>query len=336
MARGTWTGLYQGYKDVKERQRSEQERQDRLNAATQERQDRLASIKREEDRFNLLRQDKLFEVVSTLAPEYAARGYLTPSPEGASETTSNTPSNFLESQLKGLGFQDKAIVSLQEKGPLAMQAAIETFKTVYDPESPTPVDEYTTQRIADSILIEDTTSDFDPVAFARTMGLDLEAFPENERSLRTAILKGSSKTTPRVASTYVEPAKPIDLEIVGKVQENLASSITQTLQSLKVNSPEDQQGDYEGAIRELKAGDPTKAIELLGSQGLMTPLVESAFSTDYRLRFDRTNLGGFNLARKYAVPQAAIDLLRQNKDDPSVLEQFGQKYNVDPNWYLNG
>jgi hypothetical protein len=336
MARGTWTGLYQGYKDVKERQRAEQERQDRLSAATQERQDRLASIKREEDRFNLQRQDKLFEIVSTLAPEYAAKGYLTPSSEGTSGGTTGASSDFYETQLAQYKFSPSQIVSLQEKGPLAMQAAIEVYKAEYDPDSPTPMDEFTTQRIADSILIEDITPNFDPVAFARTMGVDVEAFPESERSMRTAILKGSSKTTPRVASTYVEPAKPIDLEIVGKVQENLASSITQTLQSLKVNSPEDQQGDYEGAIRELKAGDPTKAIELLGSQGLMTPLVESAFSTDYRLRSDRTNLGGFNLARKYAVPQAAIDLLRQNKDDPSVLEQFGQKYNVDPNWYLNG
>lgn len=336
MARGTWTGIYQGYKDVKERQRAEQERQDRLSAATQERQDKLASIKREEDRFNLQRQDRWFETVLTLAPEYAAKGYLTPSSEGTGGGTTGASSDFYETQLAHYNFSPSQIVELQGKGPLAMQAAIETYKTVYDPESPTPVDEYTTQRITDSIVIEDTTSNFDPVAFARTMGVDLEAFPESERSMRTAILKGSVKLTPRATSTYVEPAKPIDLEVVGKVQDNLASSITQALQSLKVNSPEEEQGNYESAINKLKAGDPTLAIEILGAQGLMTPIVESAFFTDYRLRSERTNLGGFNLVRKYAVPQVAIDFLRQNKDDPSTLQQFGQKYNVDPNWYLNG
>ena len=339
MARGTWTGIYQGYKDVKARQLAEQERADRLAAATQERQDRLAAIKREEERFNLQRQDKLFEVFATLVPEYAASSYLTPSAEGTSEVavgSSGSTSNFLETQLKAFNFQDSDIVSLKEKGPLAMQAAIETFKAVYDPESPTPVNEYTTKRIADSILIEDTTSNFDPVAFAKTMGVNLESFPESERGVRAAILQGAVKRTPKVVSTYVEPAKPIDLEVVGKVQDNLAGSIKQALVTLKVNSPEEEAGTYQSAIRKLDAGDPTAAIELLGSQGLMTPIVESAFATDYRLRSDRTNLGGFNLARKYAVPQTAIDFLRQNKDDPSVLEQFNQKYNVNPNWYLNG
>lgn len=325
MARGMWSGIAQGLQQVKERERYEQERQDKLNLLNQERQDRLFSLALE------------------LAPKYAASSVLTSTTASGKNSAGKPSSAFYETQLVDFGFPKESIINLNEMGPYALELAVETFKSNYNPEN--PPDQSTLQKIADSIIIENVTQgSVDPVAFAERMGLNIDAFPEEERGMRQAILTSALTPAPKapyVASTYV-PTESIKPEDVTKYQTFIGETVKTVLQQNSVSVSEDQQGKYIGALRELEAGNPTVAINLLQETGQLESTLKPLFDYYPQLKNSNLPLGVFEPARQAilapkataVVPQQAIEYLRSNKDTPGVIEAFEQKYGVSAQEYL--
>lgn len=328
MARGMWTGLAAGLQQAQEEKRYQQERQDKLNLLNQE------------------RQDKLFGLALQLAPKYATSGTLTAmegvSSGGKSSAGAGPSSSFYEAQLKAFNFSDEAIADLSLQGPYAMQAAIETYNEIYDETN--PPDQTTLQKIADGIIIENVTSrGINPKEFAKTMGLDLESFPEEERAMREAILSGAltpPKQAPNVASTY-RPTGPVKPEELKQLQATVADTITALLENGKVYGDAVMQGEYEGALRELKEGSITRAISLLTETGELAPAMQQLFDYYPQLKNPQLPLGVFEPIRKALevpsmanIPEQALQYLRANKDTPGVIEAFEEKYNVSAQEYL--
>lgn len=325
MARGMWTGLAAGLQQAQEEKRYQQERQDKLNLLNQE------------------RKDKLFGLALKLAPKYATSGALTAMKGTSSNARTSVgagPSqSFYEAQLKAFNFSDEAIADLSLQGPYAMQAAIETYNEIYDETN--PPDQTTLQKIADGIIIENVTSrSINPKEFAKTMGLDLEAFPEEERAMRKAILSGALTPPPNVASTY-RPTGPVKPEELKQLQTTVADTITALLENGKIYGDAAMQGEYEGALRELKEGSTTRAIGLLTETGELAPAMQQLFDYYPQLKNPQLPLGVFEPIRKALevpsmanIPEQALQYLRANKDTPGVIEAFEEKYNVSAQEYL--
>lgn len=342
MARGMWTGVAQGMQDIQERRRYRQEREDKLSLIAQERADREAERAERRALLNQERQDKLFGLALQFAPQYALSGALTSTGgSGGGKASLGGSADFYEAQLKAFNFSDEAIADLSLKGPYAMQAALETYNAVYDETN--PPDETTTQKIADSILIEDVKN-VDPAEFAAKMGLDLSALPKDERDLRQAILMGALKRTPQVTSTYkgVAPVKPEDLQ---KLQTTVADTLKAILESGKSEGAPEQQVEYTAALRELNEGSPARAISLLNDTGELAPAMQQLFDYYPQLKNPQLPLGVFEPIRKAlevstptagvaSVPQQAVGYLRANKDTPGVIEAFEEKYGVSAEEYL--
>lgn len=325
-----WTGIAAGLKDIEDKKRYEREYEDKLNLLNQERQDRL---------------------FSTIL-EYAPMSVLTSSSGSTgSGGSAGTPSAaFYEEQLLRYKFPEKAILDLQEQGPLAMQAAIEVYQKNFDPDN--PYDESTLTKIADSIILDKVTisQGIDPVEYAKQMGLNMDLFPENERGVRTAILSGALRKgvpKPAVASTYTQESR-VKLEDLDRFKKNLGDSITAFLGEKKLTVPEDQQGVYQGALSAIDNGSYAKAFELLGETGDLKTIAQSVFEYYPQYKNPKVPLGLFEPLRKALevpsiaeesltaaqIPQQAIEALRQNRDNPDILEAFRVKYGVDPEEYL--
>lgn len=330
MARGMWTGIAAGLKDIEDKRRYEREYEDKLNLLNQERQDRLFSM----------------------ILEYAPKSFLTPSGESTgSSGSAGTPSAaFYEEQLKRFNFPDEAILSLQEQGPLAMQAAIEVYQKNFDPDN--PYDESRLTKIADSIILDKAriSQGIDPVEYAKQMGLNMDLFPEGERAIRTAILSGAIRKgvpKPAVASTYTQESR-VKLEDLDRFKKNLGDSITAFLVEKKPTVPEDQQGVYQGAISAIENGSYAKAFELLDQTGDLKTIAQGVFEYYPQYKNPKVPLGLFEPLRRALevpsiaeesltaaqIPQQAIEALRQNRDNPDILEAFRVKYGVDPEEYL--
>jgi hypothetical protein len=346
MARGMWTGIAAGLKDIEETKRYEQEREEKLNLLNQERQDRL---------FNMALQ---------FAPKFTASGVLTSG--GGSGGGAGAPStSFLEQQLKAYKFPEEKILSLQEKGPLAMQTAIEVYKDNYDPTN--PFDEITVSSIADSILLEDVDSpNFDPKEYAKMMGLNMEAFPEEERVMREAILAGALRVPrqgPAVASTFL-PTESIKAEDVQKYQGLIGDTLKAVLVQGSVEAPDEQKGRYTEALRNLDAGNVSFAVTLLQETGELMPAMKPLFDYYKPLNSPEVPLGVFEPIRRALSSPAEqapaqdkrvqnvvrelqgspdtwsentkkiIEALRANKDDPQKLIEFQNLFGLNPQEYF--
>lgn len=330
MARGMWTGIAAGLKDIEDKRRYEREYEDKLNLLNQERQDRLFSM----------------------ILEYAPKSFLTSSGKSTgSSGSAGTPSAaFYEEQLKRFNFPDEAILSLQEQGPLAMQAALEVYRANYDSDN--PYDESTLTKIADSIILDKATisQGIDPVKYAKQMGLNMDLFPEGERAIRTAILSGAiKKGVPKqaVTSTFL-PESRVELEDIERFNKILGGSIITVLENKRPTVSQAEQGEIQGAISAIEKGSYKKAFDLLEGTPELKGIAEKMFNYFPAYKNPEVPLGIFEPLRRALevpsiaeeslkaaqIPQQAIEALRQNRDDPDILEAFRVKYGVDPEEYL--
>jgi len=330
MARGMWTGIAAGLKDIEDKKRYEREYEDKLNLLNQERQDRLFSM----------------------ILEYGPKSFLTSSGESTgSSGGAGTPSaSFYEEQLLRYKFPEKAILDLQEQGPLAMQAAIEVYQKNYDPDN--PYDESRLTKIADSIILDKATisQGIDPVEYAKQMGLNMDLFPEGERDIRTAILSSAFKKgapKPAVASTFL-PESRVKLEDIERFNNILGGSIKTVLENKRPTVSQAEQGEIQGAISAIEKGSYAKAFNLLEGTPELKGIAEKMFNYFPAYKNPKVPLGLFEPLRRALevpsiaeesltaaqIPQQAIEALRQNRDNPDILEAFRVKYGVDPEEYL--
>jgi hypothetical protein len=335
MARGMWTGIAAGFAKAQERKLLEQERQDKLGLAAQARQDMLDARAQQKELFDIERRDKLFSTFLTVAPGLAMSSALTPAEGG--EGSSVGTSKFLEEQLARFKFPTEAILDLQEKGPKAMQLAIEVLKDNYDPEKPfTPAK---LQEIADSVILEDTTQKIDPKQLAERFGLGLDTFPEDERAMREEILRRSmAGGGTRVDSTFL-PEKPVNLEEVGRFQDTISKTLQAAVAEKAAGLPAGEREAFASAQTDLEKGNPRTAIELLNErgelEGLMLPLFEGYNGF-------KMPLGVFEPIRQALTPtppkrtptEAQIQGLRANRNDPAILKDFELWFGVSPEEYL--
>jgi hypothetical protein len=330
MATGMWVGIERGLANVREQKRYDQERQDRL------------------DLLNRERQDKLFSLAVQLAPRYTAGGVMTSS-SGGGGTSSGGPAgastSFYEQQLKAFNFPEEAILDLQEKGPYAMQTAIEVYKDQYDPTNPPEPSRL--QRIADGIIIENVSQQgVDPRAFAEKMGLNLDIYPEDERPMMEEILRGALTPAPRapnVASTFME-TKPVKTEDVERFQSIIGDTLKAALNAGSVSAPDEKKPEFTAALRELGEGSPNRALALLQESGELESYVKPLFEYYEVLQNPALPLGVFEPIRKalmsptqpqqIQVPEQALQFLRANRDNPSIVEAFEAKYGVSAEEYL--
>jgi len=324
MAAGMWAGIAAGYADIQDRKRYEQERQDKL------------------DLLNRERQDKLFGLALSLGPKYAAEGVLTPS--GGGGGTQGPSSSFYEKQLLSLGFEEQQVLDLQEKGPSAMAAAIEIFKDHYDPTADTPKSLYS--GIAESIFVETSspTANLSVDELVEKVGLDLSVYTDQEANLLKATLANAikpPKPTVHTASTFTntQAPKPEDakqlteslrLSLLGAVQQNAAAAGETDVR---------RAAEWQKAETAFSAGNPTLAIGMLREEGLLEGIVKPLFET--WPQYQRIPLGVFESVRTPTQtsttgvpPQAAIEALRANSSDPSIIRAFEEKYGVSAGDYL--
>lgn len=341
MARGMWSGLAAGFAQAQERKRLEQERQDKLGLIAQERQDRLDARAQEKELFNLKRKDDLFATLIQIAPNYTRGATLTPASKGGSSSATGSAAasgEFYEEQLARFKFPTNAILDLQEKGPYALQAAIEVYKDRYDPTSPPSADDL--QRIADGILLEDVGQAVDPQEFAKTFNLNLDSYPEDERAMKEEILRRAlAPKAPSVASTSME-TKPIKPEDVERYQTIIKDTIAQALEQGKISNPEGERQAFVSAQTEFEKGNPGTAIRLLQERGELLPLMKPLFDYFPVLQNPSVPLGVFDSVRQALtpvqanIPDQALQFLLMNKDNPSIVSAFEQKYGVSAEEYF--
>jgi hypothetical protein len=325
MARGMWSGIYQGYKDVQEQKRYDQERQDKL------------------DLLNRERQDKLFSMAASLAGSFSESGVLTPSD---SKGGSGPSLSFYEQQLQQLGAPEEVILDLQGKGPEAMQLAIETYTGVYDPERGAPEDAW--GRISESIIVE--KQDLKTISvedFMKKFGLDLSLYGEEEQALMRRALElklnpPGRKPTVHSTTTYLPTATP-KIGDVKEYQDAIAKTLKAAAQRSRTReSDEKKQAQWTAAERSLDAGDPSLVVDYLRSSGELDSFMQPLF--DQYPQMKNIPLGIWEVVRPGAeVPvqqpqvvspqplQEDIEALRAN---PSLAEEFFRKFNLDPNIYL--
>jgi hypothetical protein len=330
MATGMWVGIERGLANVREQKRYDQERQDRL------------------DLLNRERQDKLFSLAVQLAPRYTAGGVMTSSSGGGGTSSggpAGTSTSFYEQQLKAFNFPEEAILDLQEKGPYAMQTAIEVYKDQYDPTNPPEPSRL--QRIADGIIIENVSQQgVDPRAFAEKMGLNLDIYPEDERPMMEEILRGALTPAPRapnVASTAM-PIKPIKFEDISEFQNTIKGTLNAALEEGALNSPEGKREAFVAAIRALEKGSTMPAVQLLQERGELAGLMGPIFEYRPEFKDPKVPIGVYEPIRKalmsptqpqqIQVPEQALQSLRANRDNPSLVEAFEAKYGVSAEEYL--
>lgn len=322
MGAGMWSGLYKGYTEGKERQRLEQERQDRLDLFKQE------------------RQDKFLGMAMSLAPSFAKSGVLTSSgggTTGGGSTGGSGPSlSFYEQQLKQLGAPDKAILSLQEKGPEAMDLAIKTYTELYDPERGAEEDIW--GRIAEGIVISErdikTISVEDYIA---EVGLDLSGYSEQEAALikQTLDQRLNADRRKRVVDTATTtlPQNQPDIGDVKIYQDAVSGTLAKVAQQkvlqLTKTDP-DGAAEWNSALKRMTEGDPTLVVEYLKASGELDTFMQPLFEKYPQM--SRIPLGIWEIARP--VPEAAIEKLRLNKDNPQALKDFEEAFGVDPRDYL--
>lgn len=336
MARGMWTGIAAGFAKAQERKLLEQERQDKLGLIAQERQDRLDARAQERELFNLKRSDDMFETILKIAPDLALNSTLTPSGEGGG--SSGGSSKFLETQLAAYKFPTNAILDLQEKGPSAMQAAIEVLKDNYDPTNPPNASKL--QQIADSIIVEGAGQPIDPKEFAARFNVNFENFPEGERAMKEEVLRRAlASRKGQVASTFMDE-RPAKLEDVDRFQSTVSKTLQAAIAANAASLPEGEREAFSSAKTDFEKGDPRTAIELLQARGELKGLMQPLFEAYNGYNIP---LGVFEPIRKALeptpttqanIPDQALQFLLMNKDNPSIVSAFEQKYGVSAEEYF--
>jgi hypothetical protein len=264
MAKGIWSGIASGLAQVRERERLEQERQDRLSAATQERQDRLDERRERREMFDLTRSDNIFN--NTL--DYIKSGDF----DGVTKSSSSTGSNATVLALKKWGMPEEDIVRLSEAGPKALELAYEDAKKNLN--SNLPLKSQDLSLIAENILSAPgkVVSREEAQAALERSNINMGGLSEPQREIVIAATIKKLSTPASSVSANV-PKKEIEAQDITSAETAITAGINSLLISKERGLDKSTQEGLDraatiGAAREyLKNGDPLKAFNILLEDG---------------------------------------------------------------------
>lgn len=267
MARGTWAGIYQGYKDFKAADFAEKERQDRLDAINQAREDRLAERKEAREMFDLERADKYVNNSLDLAGEYAKSGATI----GSKSSTQLNDTTAGAIALRKWGMSEEDAINLAEQGPAAVNEALNQITSNFDSKIPFTQEDFS--QIAESIIY---TPKYVPTvaeaeAFARDqMGTDFTRLNDQQKQKLVSGIQRKLARGESAMSTFGR-AKPTDVQDLKVAEDSFINGITTFLDT---KEREQDQSTPEGIERatqirmakdSLEKNSPMKAVEVLAT-----------------------------------------------------------------------
>lgn len=346
MARGMWTGIAAGLKDIEDKKRYDLERQDKLSlldkeeARYQEEKRTRAAEKAQE------RNDRRFEFILQNTGQWSPDSVLTPISSGEGTAKSSSPAagaTSYEKALQDLGFENEQIVSVAERaGAGGLKLLFDVAKANFNEKR--PYTEAVRGAMADSIILTGG-SEPDVDAYLKAMNFDLNSLPEEEQAMNRELLRrGLSKTS--LMSSYPGTPEPLDIADLESYKEapvkQLEAAINIPL--LKAGDDKALAGRYGRAKELLKLGDPSEAVNLLLKNDpkafvdSLKSLVEQ-YPEVYGPNAN-TPIGPikyafdvFHSIKNVPTPEEIAELV-QNKDDTELQRQFKEYFGIDPIYYL--